>query len=391
MIPVMICNLIKAATMLWTLLRQREITFVTFGDALASWLERPDESTSQCCLMGREEYIAFHKSRRAQRTEYEAVPMHISMDDAPPPTIFSHRSSRRWSDAVSSKRWSVTMIFCTSAIIVACILLIIATEGAAGGSSITALGFGSFRPGAIVNIGIPKLGTAGLIGCVLLANLPQLVLSVLYLMYNGLYTCMHLAHEYSGYGTERKPLRVTEPKGDQRSTYWIQLPYTYGLPLLVASSLLHWLVSQSIFLARVTVWQDAKDEIPIEATGRNDYEYTTNSTIGYSCAPMLCAILLGATLLFVAFLVGYRKLPGDMPVAGSCSAALSAATHRPKSDVDASILPVKWGVVTGSDTAIGHVCFTSEEVTEPQEGKLYAGQENIPSGTDIGLRARKVW
>lgn len=390
MIPVMICNLIKAATLLWTLLRQREVTFVTFGDALASWLDKPDESTRQCCLMGKDEYTTFQKSWQTQHAEYETVASQVQSDDSPPPTTFLRRDLRRWSDAVSSKRWLSTMTFCSSAIIVACILLIIAVQGAEVEHPLTSPGFGSFNPGAIVNIGIPQFGPTGLVGCVLLANLPQIILSVLYLMYNGLYTCMHLAHEYSGYAIERKPLRVTEPKGNQRSTYWLQLPYTYGLPLLIASSLIHWLASQSIFLARVTIWQDSENETPIDAVGRNEYERVTASAIGYSCAPLLCVILLGAAMLLAAFLTGFRKLPSHMPVAGSYSAVLSAAAHRPKNDVDASILPVKWGVVAGAVDETGHACFTSEVVTELQEGKLYAGQGSLPYNTETRLRARVV-
>lgn len=78
----------------------------------------------------------------------------------------------------------------------------------------------------------------------------------------------------------------------------------------------------------------------------------------------------------VAIGLGFRNLDGRMPVAGSCSIVLAAAAHRPEVDVDAAGLPVKWGEVaigSASDPPIGHLCFTSEEVTEAQEGNLYAG------------------
>jgi hypothetical protein len=80
-------------------------------------------------------------------------------------------------------------------------------------------------------------------------------------------------------------------------------------------------------------------------------------------------------MLLVAVGLAFRKLPGSMPFAGSCSMAFAAAAHRPKSDVDAAVLPVKWGVSRQPEDAedVGHCCFTSEEVTEPQEGRLYAG------------------
>ena len=57
------------------------------------------------------------------------------------------------------------------------------------------------------------------IGPVILANLPQALLSYLYLLFNGLLTCMLGTEEWPHYYLTRKPLRVTSPKGKQRSTY----------------------------------------------------------------------------------------------------------------------------------------------------------------------------
>jgi hypothetical protein len=237
------------------------------------------------------------------------------------------------------------------------------------------LGFGALNPAAIINFG----EDIGLVRCVMWANLPQLIVSLLYLMYNGLYTSMHMAHEYGGYAIDRKPLRVTTPRGAQRSTYWLQLPYAYGVPLISASATLHWLVSQSIFLARVSV---SPNSVQKANSGM------TFSAVGYSPLAVLCTAVLGSCMLVVAVGMGFRKLPpGSIPIAGSCSAALAAAAHRPTADVDAAVLPVKWGVVIESEDAgdVGHCCFTSEEVTEPQEGNLYAGDMR---STVNGLRWR---
>jgi hypothetical protein len=273
---------------------------------------------------------------------------------------FSRLHVYRWYNAVSRKRWIVTMTLCVSAILAACVLFRIAyLQNLQTPNQLITLGFGSLNPNAIIEFPKPL----GLAKCVMLANTPQLILSFLYLMYNGLYTCMHLAHEYGGYATDRKSLRVTTPRGTQRSTYWLQLPYAYGVPLILASAVLHWFISQSIFPARVSVWKDGVENSP------------NSSVVGFSTAPMLCTILLGTCMLLVAVGMGFRKLPSSMPIAGNCSMALAAAAHRPESDVDAAVLPVKWGVVRQPEDAedVGHCCFTSEQVTEPQEGKLYAG------------------
>ncbi len=115
----------------------------------------------------------------------------------------------------------------------------------------TGLGYGAVNSETTVHFYGPTAGK--LIPIILIANLPQALLSFLYLTYNALFTCMLLAEEWSGFAHQRKSLRVSCPVGKQRSTYWLQPPNIYSLPLLVMSAMLHWLVSQSLFLVRVAV------------------------------------------------------------------------------------------------------------------------------------------
>ena len=204
-------------------------------------------------------------------------------------------------------------------------------------------------------------GSRGLFLTVLLANCPQVLLSCLFLAYNSLFTCMLVADEWNTYARKRKPLRVTSPTGVQRSTYRLQLPYRYGIPLLVISGTLHWVVSQSLFLARIAYFD-----------GNEEDTNASISTVGYSCIAILTATILGAIVVLLGILNGFRRYNPGIPLVGSCSAAISAACHRPKEDVDAADKPVMWGVVSTKD-GIGHCCFTSFEVTPPVEGELYGG------------------
>ena len=202
---------------------------------------------------------------------------------------------------------------------------------------------------------------------ILISNSPQLILSFLYLTYNGLFTSMLLAKEWSGFAHHRKTLRITSPKDQQRSTYWLQLPYRYSIPLSVTSSLLHWLVSQSIFLARVTV---------LDPTGAEDTSQSI-STCGYSNIAIIFVISFGSILPLIAIVYGFRRYPSGMPLAASCSAAISAACHPPEADIDAASKPLQWGVTgevveTNAGRKVGHCSFTSLEVTAPVEGQLYA-------------------
>lgn len=93
----------------------------------------------------------------------------------------------------------------------------------------------------------------GFLPLIVLTNLPQALLSFIYLTYNVLITCMLLGEEWAKFAYTRKTLPVTCPVGKQRSTFWLQLPYSYGIPPLVMSMVLHWLVSLSFFVVRITV------------------------------------------------------------------------------------------------------------------------------------------
>lgn len=83
-----------------------------------------------------------------------------------------------------------------------------------------------------------------------LANTPQLVLSICYLAYSGLLTRMWVEFEWSSYSVDFKTLRVTRPRGQQRSTYRLQLPYRWSIPLLGISALLHWVYSNCLYVSK---------------------------------------------------------------------------------------------------------------------------------------------
>ncbi len=222
------------------------------------------------------------------------------------------------------------------------------------------VGYGAINPATVIPWNVS--GTGGILLTVLVANSPQAVLSFLSLNYNGIITCMLVAKEWHGYAKERKPLRVTRPTGLQRSTYRLQIPYKYGIPLLILSGILHWLVSLTLFLARVNTYD----------SDGNRVDEDSFATVGYSPIGMITVILLGGLLVISLNLFGFRKYQDGLPLAGTCSAAISAACHRPEDDIHAAQKAVMWGAV-GYDENVGHCCFTSQEVTAPLEWKRYAG------------------
>ena len=60
------------------------------------------------------------------------------------------------------------------------------------------MGYGAVTSQSMIAWGFSK-GSGGLLLIVLLANAPQVLLSFLFLTYNGLYTCMLLTDEWNGY------------------------------------------------------------------------------------------------------------------------------------------------------------------------------------------------
>ncbi|KAF8250362.1 hypothetical protein K440DRAFT_639945 [Wilcoxina mikolae CBS 423.85] len=206
---------------------------------------------------------------------------------------------------------------------------------------------------------------------VLLANAPQLILSFLYLLYNSLFTNMLLGKEWNNYARFRKTLRVTRPCGDQRGTYRLNLPYRYGVPLMILSALLHWTASQSLFLARIKI----DNRSFLQSTENKKYELI--STAGFSPLALSIALLLGVLTVIAVLLCGCRVYPYDMPIPGSCSAAISAACHSIKMyewEREQLVLkPLQWGDVGVEDVGVRHLTFSDDAVERPREYELYAG------------------
>jgi hypothetical protein len=229
--------------------------------------------------------------------------------------------------------------------------------------SISEMGFGTVT-------GVNLLSTSTtLMGSVLLANSPQVVLSYLYFAFNALYTNMFVAREWATFAHERKALRTTAPRGQQRNTYFLTVPFRYAFPMAVVSGTFHWLVSQSLFMVRITV---------TESRTRRIAEEESISTCGYSPLAIILTFVVAAVIALAGIAMGRLKYSAGMPLASSCSAAISAACHPPVEDVDAHLLPVQWGVVSYENRAsdgeegVGHCSFSSMPVEQPVPGRLYA-------------------
>lgn len=246
----------------------------------------------------------------------------------------------------------------------------------------------------LIQSGTASTGTVGIFANVFLANSPQVVLSLIYFSYNSVVTSMLLNHEFAGYQHNRKGLRVSStPVGMQRSKYILQLPFRYGIPLMVFSILIHWLASQSIFVVVVEVynmfnyhsitsscfqWPSRTSSLDlIDRASRPAYCGEDFITCAYSPLGILLTLVMVVVLFLILGGLGMRKVRGGgMPVVGSNSLAIAAACHARLEEIAPEESAVQWGAFDERERGengiiIGHCGFSSGEVNLPRAEAWY--------------------
>ncbi|EMC93071.1 hypothetical protein BAUCODRAFT_96576 [Baudoinia panamericana UAMH 10762] len=360
-------------------------SLVTIGDALATFLKHPDETTAGMPLAAKEDF---------NKKDWETV-----KDDALV-TIRYNRllECRRWFVAASVKRWLLTVAAVIATLIVVAVLL--------------SLGFAIQKvyniPLDFVSLWKAGLGTAQPYAttmttllhqafpvylqfwvAVLIANFPQLLLSALYLLLNGLVATMIISNEWNRFARERKTLRLSSPHGIQRSSYFLALPYRFSIPLLVGGGILHWLISQSLFVVDIRGFAYAGTLAAEPYVTDSAYDSTV---IGYSLIGIICTMFVAGVVLICTVAMGSFRFTGatmtmsdgtkaeiQMPLASTCSAAISAACHRPLEDEAAHLWPVMWGRVPGTD----RWCFSSARevlLTPPEEDEIVKRDQQVVMG-----------
>lgn len=390
LIVVAICNVFKVvAFTLCLYITRSNRPLLTTGDAIQSFIERPDIYTKERCLVSKCDYDGpwFRRSRYWQPRADSAgdtwdadwsrawitkgKPIH------PDPTSDTKNIGRfhgryRWGKAVRARQWNTYMFFVCGAIL--CAWEAYAPDGLAESSSFffasetwsnvfkQSLG----KPHGNFNIGngtsIPVL--AGF----LLANVPQFVVSYLYLGLSNILTTMIAMAEWTSYGQSARGLRVSTPKSGtaQRSTYFLSLPYRYAVPMLLFVTTVHYFVSEMVFLAQIE-WYDYQGDLAAATT-----------QIFFSPLAMLIAVTLGSTIVVALVLLGvFKKHPGNMPLAACCSASIAAACQpglgRERLRGDLALGEVQWGVVGYDEHDVGHATFAAggSGVDELQKGSRY--------------------
>ncbi|KAK2055805.1 hypothetical protein LY76DRAFT_607434 [Colletotrichum caudatum] len=190
--------------------------------------------------------------------------------------------------------------------------------------------------------------------------------------------------------SEKKPLRVSSPRGIQRSSYSLSLPLKYSVPLLACTTLLHWLISQSIFLVQTSAFQLGSNG------GHRQPEYDATMR-GYSMLGSLLSVGLAMLLLLAITLNAALRSYHDVPAAAVVTAAPAATKNglgllrlgyhcgilralcagRPAADVDAHLFPLGIGMVNTSKSreagCRGQLVFSTDVDLDqaPAPGDMY--------------------
>jgi hypothetical protein len=315
-------NSVKAVVLVYVVFCVKEDPLLTMGDAVASFLEERDESTRDLCLLDKKHINWWAGDKKRVIPRPYPRPLNIN--------------PKRCSSAVSTSRWASTLSIYTF-VLLGLLALIVAIQlyfHPLSFSKTLALGLGTVDPLNFIGWSLPSTGSDGLIANVLLANIAQPILSSLYYAYNALFTTIMMGVEWNSFARERKGLRVSsKPKGARRGSYKLQLPSRWAGPLMILSGVLHWLLSQSLFVVSIEfdhsrLWSEGDDfssqNFPQAETGpaTSLQEYIT---CGYSISAVLGALVVGTVALVLVVGVGWRRLESSgMPVVGSCSAAISA-------------------------------------------------------------------
>lgn len=202
----------------------------------------------------------------------------------------------------------------------------------------------------------------------ILAGLPKLCVSAIYLSLNNQLTLMVQLRDWARLASRRQALRVStpEPASDQVSTYWLSLPYQYSIPLLLSSVSLSWLVSQTLCMLRFHTYDDIRiNEVP-----------DVDHQMGFSGIALIGFLIFGTIIFGLSVAIGFCKCSPGLPIGPSNSLIIAAACHPPERDRYAARKMVKWGAIPNGNNeddanSTHHCTITSRRVEDPVEGRWY--------------------
>ena len=212
--------------------------------------------------------------------------------------------------------------------------------------------------------------TGGLPLQVALANCPQLWLSVGYLLWNNQLTRIWGEHEWRSYSGRRKLPRVSygAKVPGVRNTRWLQLPYVMTAMLMIVSTTMHWIVSQTMFVVEVENLSGLPLVNNTHAPDEIIFAICYSPTAIFVIAVMSLAAVLGITIYY---LIPFRTW---MPfMAGSARVVFASCCALPK---DLPVDGIMWGDVSDE---WGRLAGFGENAKGIQGGEIYPERFKRPT------------
>lgn len=355
---VSLLNLASVVSMAVVLFKPSFDPLVSLGDAVRSFLQHPDPTTRDSCLMTK---IDVWQSRWGFREPKYWIPHDLF-----------------WLRVPSLPRWCVVVFLWAGLTALAATGLAFSVS-ADPSSRLSAFGAASSHTIYLLPSATPASAAA------LLASLPQLLLGALYLAVNSLISTYYLSHESSLYALgEPRPLRVSSrPEGQQITSLFLTLPRPWSWFLTTLFAAMAFILSQSIFVVSINL-MDPESTTTAATSSRS----TPLVGLGLSGTALLILLSLLLILLIAVAAPAFRRAPPAAlanglavgnPLAmagGSCSAVISARCH-PSSKRELASRPWRralvWGVVRQSaGMEAGHCCYSALGATQLDVATSYA-------------------
>jgi hypothetical protein len=210
---------------------------------------------------------------------------------------------------------------------------------------------------------------------VMIANSPQIWLSVGYLLWNTQVTRIWMEHEWRSYYRKPHIPRVSQNTDEPgvRATRWLQLPYWVTAILMMLSTTMHWLVSQTLMVVEInapdgTIFYLNYSPFAILCIGTVATVLVLGMTI-YYVIPIRTNMPLMAGSARVVF-ESCRRLPSKLPPTGIAWGDISTSTEMLAGfgkTVGPLIVGAKYpGVITEEGSSESSFIYTARDAeTEP--------------------------
>ncbi|KAM7210123.1 hypothetical protein V8F06_014493, partial [Rhypophila decipiens] len=378
-----LCGLAIACCLSGMIHFQRSMPLVTIGDAVDSFLDKPSEQiTRSACSY---DHTSFRNMFRPKLV---------------PKSYHQHGARRRWWQAVGLTRWGFTTLWFLAIILalITCFMVGVQNNGRrTDPKSYMKQMYESHRrfekPLQEADQASLSLGSRPTSGpdqrklkLVTIANTPQFITSLTYLYYNMVVTLMVAEREWHriGSGDKRSTssyLRVSNPRGRQRGSDFLSLPYRYAIPLMAITIAEKWLASVGVFYFNLDLWDTEGRRVTLGEDRQLDGSI---STLGYSALAVFWMIILTAvSWMAIVLLAIIRRYPPGKPLMGTCTGVIAASCHfstvdRVKQQVfgeDIAAGALSWGVIrqVSQDGEVEQwLGFRSGKKAEmPVDGQIY--------------------